>query len=169
MLGASRCNMLSHSLCNYQVWRRRPLLKSKKCTSLLSGSLPKKDLPPLNFPDDSLALLGEDSSHHVRNPDSVPGTRAVPVHHAKSSANGTVRPTRRVLFYLTDASASAGPARPVGGIRRLKKTREKEGETCEQHRQVRKRSGVPWRSCSTCVFVFQRLKLSAESSWLNIG
>lgn len=55
----------------------------------------------INIPDYSTALLGEDGSHHVSNPDSVPGTRPVSVHHTESSGNGTVRITRCVLFDLT--------------------------------------------------------------------
>lgn len=52
-----------------------------------------KRLSPINIPDYSTALLGEDGSHHVRNPDSVPGTRPVSVHHTKSSENSTLRIT----------------------------------------------------------------------------
>lgn len=56
---------------------------------------------PINIPDYSTALLGEDSSHHVSNPGGVPGTHPVSVHHTKSSGNSTVRIARCVLFDLT--------------------------------------------------------------------
>lgn len=121
MLGASRCNMLSHSLCNYQVCLPPSLAsKIKRVQTSVSHS---------NIPDDTAALLGEDGSRHVRNPDSVPGTRAISVHHAKSRETSTGQNNSMCLGSISRfAAASAGPAGPVGGNRGFKNAREKGGE-----------------------------------------
>lgn len=76
-------------------------LSNRKCACVCMPVRLNKRLFPINIPDYSTALLGEDGSHHVSNPDGVPWTRPVSVHHTKSNGNRTLRITRCLLFDLT--------------------------------------------------------------------
>lgn len=96
MLGASRCNMLSHSLCTYQVcvlvaenlleihtflFYQELNEKTRCCIVCMLVYFILHSCSTVST-DHSAAVLGEDGPRHVRNPRGIQRAHPIQLHHS---------------------------------------------------------------------------------------